>query len=281
MEPIIARKTWRTVEPLHGAVYFATERDELYGALGLRPESGYFVSRAAPMGAVPAEVVIATFFNFNPAFVRRAMDGVWETTTPQAAVEARFAVVDRMLRRLLGEDALRSTELRQAAELARRAAMRATERPEGRPLFAGHAALAWPDEKQPHLVLWHSQSLLREFRGDAHIAAMTAEGVTGCEALVLHAATGEVPAEVLRASRSWPRDDWAACVDGLHSRGWLDADGAFTEAGRAHRAWVEDRTDALSVYPYEALGDGSCAELRRLARPWSRAVVAGGGLSPT
>ncbi|MEN3271540.1 MAG: hypothetical protein V7636_301, partial [Actinomycetota bacterium] len=61
-------------------------------------------------------------------------------------------------------DAIESPELIEAAELARRAAEVACERPEGRPLFAGHASLPWPEE--PHLVLWHAQTLLREFRGD-------------------------------------------------------------------------------------------------------------------
>jgi hypothetical protein len=278
MEPVIARKTWRTVEPIHGAVYFAAERDEEYGALGLREESGYFASRAAPMGMVPAEVVIATFFNFNPAFVRRAMDGVWDVTAPDAVTTARLTVVDRMLRRMLGEDAVASAELRRAAELARRAAERACERPEGRPLFAGHAALDWPPADEPHLVLWHAQALLREFRGDAHIAALTVEGVSGVQALVLHAATGEISPTVLRSSRKWPRDEWTAAVDGLRQQGWVDDDGGLTAAGRAHRQWVEDRTDARSVFAYEAIGEDGCAELRQLTRPLSKITVAAGGL---
>jgi hypothetical protein len=278
MEPVIARKTWRTVEPIHGAVYFAAERDEEYGALGLREESGYFASRSAPMGAVPTEVVIATFFNFNPAFVRQAMDGVWDVTTTEAVTGARLTVVDRMLRRMLGAEAVASAELRRAADLARRAAERACERPEGRPLFAGHAALDWPSEHEPHLVLWHAQALLREFRGDAHIAALTVEGVSGVQALVLHAATGEISSTVLRSSRKWPRDEWAAAVDGLRQQGWVDDDGLLTAAGRTHRQWVEDRTDARSVFAYEAIGEDGCAELRRLTRPLSKITVEAGGL---
>lgn len=280
MEPVIARKTWRTLEPIHGMVYFATERDEVYAKLGLRQESGYFASRAAPMGAVPAEVVIATFFNFNPAFVRRAMDDVWTQTTPETAVEARLEVVDRSLRRLLGDEVAGSADVRRAAGLARRAAQRAAERPEGRPLFAGHASLAWPSDDDPHLVLWHAQALLREFRGDAHIAAMATEGVTGLEALLMHAATGEVPAAVLRASRNWSRAEWAAGVTTLQERGWLVGDETLSDAGRAHRDWVEARTDELSVFAYEAIGEDGCAELRQLTRPLSRTVVAGGGLTP-
>jgi hypothetical protein len=276
VDPIVARKTWRTAEPVHGIVYFAPERDEAYDALGLRREQSYFVSRAAAMGAVTPDVVVATFFNFHPDFVRAAMRDAWEITTPPAVLDARLAVVDGALTRLLGRDAVTSVEMRRAAELARSAAERACERPEGRPLFAGHATLPWPDDGSPHLVLWHAQTLLREFRGDAHIAAMTVEGITGCEALVIHGATGDVASGVLRSSRNWPRDEWDACVDGLRARGLVDGDGALTEAGRTHRQWVEDRTDAQSLFAYEAIGEDGCDELRRLTRPYSQAIVGGG-----
>ncbi|HVM10823.1 MAG TPA: hypothetical protein VM345_20345 [Acidimicrobiales bacterium] len=277
MEAVVARKTWRTVEPVHGIVYFAPERDEIYDRLGLRRDQSYFVARAAAMGTVPPEVVIATFFNFRPDFVRRAMVDAWEITSPSNVLAARLDVVDRVLQRLLG-DAARSEDVAEAASLARRAAERAAERPEGRPLFAGHASLPWPDESDPHLVLWHAQTLLREFRGDAHIAAMTAEGVGGCEALVIHAATGEVPASVLRSSRSWSRDEWDACVEALRSRGWLDGDGGLTADGRSHRERVEALTDERSTYAYEAIGDDGCDRLRTLARPLSKAIVASGEL---
>jgi hypothetical protein len=277
VDPIVARKTWRTAEPVHGVVYFARERLDAYERIGVSSDAGYFVTRAAAMGAVDASVVVAAFFNFNPAFVERCMAGAWAATTPSAAVAARLDAVDAMLRRLLGDDVVRSPEVHEAAELARRCAMAAAERPEGRPLFAGHAALAWPHE--PHLVLWHAQTLLRELRGDGHVAAMTVEGVRGCEALAIHAGTGDIAAEALRTSRQWSHDEWSAACDSLRSRGWLDGDGALTEAGRAHRQWVEDRTDALAVGAYEAIGEDGCERLRALVRPLSQAIVSSGELT--
>ena len=67
MDPIIARKTWRTAEPIHGMIYFVPEGPEQYAKLGIgEGQAGYFASRSAPMGAASAELVIATFFNFNP-----------------------------------------------------------------------------------------------------------------------------------------------------------------------------------------------------------------------
>jgi hypothetical protein len=277
MDPLIAHRTWRTVEPVHGLVYLAREQRDGYAALGLEGGSGYFASRSAPMGAVSAEVVVATFFNFHPPFVRDSMAGVWERTTPAAVLAARLTVIDGALRRVAG-DLLGTPEIAEAAELARIAAEAACVRPEGRPLFAGHAELPWPDE--PHLALWHAQSLLREFRGDGHVLLLAASGLTGCEALHLHAAMGDIPAAALQLTRMWPDDEWAAAREALQARGWLDADGAFTEAGRAHRDELERRTDELSAPAYEALGEDACARLRALARPLSKAIVASGELGP-
>ena len=275
MEPTIARKTWRTLEPIHGMVYFIPEAHTNYTALGLHGRSGYFASRAAPMGAVAAPVVIATFFNFNPTLVTSAMDGVWETTTPALVLDARLRAADTALRRAFG-DLLTDPTLPIVAQLAQRVAMRACSKLDGRPLFAGHASLDWPDAEAPHLVLWHAQSLLREFRGDGHIAALVTEGLSGIDALVLHHATGELPMAALQGSRAWPDAAWAAAVDDLATRGYVNADGSFTDIGRARRQWVEDRTDVLASDPYDAIGEDGCETLRTLGRPFSKAVVDGG-----
>jgi hypothetical protein len=281
--PVAARKAWRTLEPIHGMIYFAPEATERYAEVGVTSRRmGYFASRSAPFGPVPAETVIATFYNFNPTLVRRSIPAVWEITTPARLVDARLEAADMALRRVF-DGALARPELADAAGLARRAAEAATERPEGRPLFAAHAALPWPPAGEPHLVLWHAQTLLREFRGDAHVAALLLEGLSGIEALVTHAASGDVPADVLRVSRAWPEDAWGAAVEGLRARGVIAPghgdDLAFTDEGRALRQRIEDRTDALAAPAFAPLGDDGVARLRGLARPYSRAVVDGGLLT--
>jgi hypothetical protein len=276
MDPIIARKTWRTAEPIHGMIYFVPEAAERYAALGLGVrQAGYFASRAAPMGEASAELVIATFYNFNPDYVRAAIPAAWQAASPAQLIEARFDAADAALRRLLG-DAVGSDEMVAAAELARTAALSACDRLEGRPLFAAHVSLEWPDD--PHLVLWHAQTLLREFRGDGHISALTADDMSGVEALIMHGGTGAVGADVLQTTRNWSDDEWTAAVDRLIDRGLLDPDGTLSELGTERRQWVEDRTDTLALTPYEAIGEDGCDELRRLARPFSQAIVAGGGL---
>src|SRR4051812_3436761 len=273
IDPVIARKTWRTLEPIHGFVYFSPDAEPAYTAAGLKPgRMGYFASRSAPMGAVAADVVIATFFNFNHALVRSVIPEAWALASPADVLAARLSIADAGLRRMLG-DGIGSPELAEAADLARQAAETACERPEGRPLFAGHASLPWPSD--PHLVLWHAQTLLREYRGDAHIAALTLDGLTGLEALVCHAAAGDVPEETLRTSRSYSEDEWAAGIEGLRSRGIVTTGPlAFTDEGRRRRDRVEQVTDEQSVTPYAALGEEGCERLRSLARPFSKTISA-------
>lgn len=267
---LLARKTWRTLEPLHGMIYFVPEAAAAYGRIGIAGRSGYFASRAAPMGAVAADVVVSTFFNFNPELVHAAIPGAWEHASPDRLVAARLEAADGAFRRVLGDAVLASDEMRRAAALARNAADAACERLEGRPLAAGHADLSWPAD--PHLVLWHAQSILREFRGDGHVALLVVHGLSGIEALITHAAAGEVPAHVLQATRGWSREAWNQAVDAMCDRGWLERgeDLRFTEWGATQRESLEDATDALAAYPYGVLGDGDCAELRALVRPWSR-----------
>jgi hypothetical protein len=266
-----ARKTWRTAEPLHGMVYFAPEAAEAYARLGVTGRAGYFASRAAPMGAVSAEVVVSTFFNFNPELVHAAIPSAWEATTPAALVAARFDVADAAFRRVLGDAVVGSEEMNRASTLLRAAANEAAQRTEGRLLAAGHAEVAWPDA--PYVVLWHAQSVLREYRGDGHIAQLVTHGLSGLESLVTHAAAGDVPAPVLKATRAWSDDAWDESAESLRARGWLErGDGLrFTEWGAAQRQAIEDGTDRLAAAPYEVLGDELCTELRALVRPWSTA----------
>lgn len=273
-----ARRAWRALEAVHGMIYFTPDAPVEYAKAGVtKNRAGYFASRSAPMGEVPADVVIATFYNFDPSLVRHAMRDVWSITSVAAILDARLRAVDVSLSRAFGPELLASSTLADAAATAREAALVACEHPEGRPLFAGHAALPWPDA--PHLVLWHAQSLLREFRGDGHVAALTVEGLSGIEALVSHAGSGDVPAPVLRATRAWSEDAWAGAVAGMVERGLMQPDGSFTDAGTAQRRRIEDTTDRLSLAPYAAIGEDGCALLRTAGRQLTDAVMAAGLLT--
>jgi hypothetical protein len=268
MEPALARRMLRTLEPYHALVYLAPEAEPAYVEAGLEPgRMGYFASRSAPMGAVPAEITIATFYVFQPDLVRSVIPRAWTLASPGAVLEARQGVVDAVLRRLLGDDVVGGAEVREAAALAEEAAEACSAN--GRSLYGGHASLPWPD--QPHLRLWHALTLLREFRGDGHVASLVAADHSGCDAMVMHAATGEIN-QAFAASRAWSPEQWAASQDNLRRRGYLDAGGGLTEAGRGSRQWVEDRTDEIAMPPWRRLGEERCDRLRELVRPWSRTI---------
>jgi len=271
MSPILARKMWRTLEPYHGLIYFTPRAAEAYRALGVPDHAHYFASRAAAMGPVPAEVVIATFYNFEPGFVRAAIPSAWEVASPAALVEARLGAIATALRDALGDEALASDEMAWAAETARRPSEGCT--PAGRPLYAGHASLAWADD--PHLVLWQAITRLREFRGDGHVAALVLEGLDPCEALVTHGAAGDVPPRVLQWTRQWSDEDWQAARRRLTERGWLDGD-RLTPAGAEVRDRVEALTDESAMAPWTYLGEEDADRLRATVRPWSRAISESG-----
>lgn len=277
-----ARRTWMTLEPIHAIVYFSPLAEGIYAEAGLVGRQGYFASRVAPLGAATAEVVRSTFYNFSPDVVNEAIPAAWASCSPERALQARHEVVRTTLTKM-ASDHVRTEATRRAAALAKEAALVACRQLDGRPLFAAHAALPWPDDSEPEMVLWHAQTLLREFRGDGHIALLVTEGLSGIDAHITHIATGLMPVPMMRSTRAWSNEDFDDGVVRLMNRGLVtrSADDvlSLTQAGQEQRDRIEARTDALAEGPYLALGEDECAELRRSARPLSQALV-DAGLSP-
>ena len=273
LEAGVVARAHRAVEPLHGLIYFAPEQDEELIAVGIRPgRMCYFASRSAPMGACSAGTVSATFYNFNPDVVARLIPRAWTLADPETVLAARFRAADRAWRRLLDDDALASAELAELAGLMRRAATNLD--PAGRPLYAAHDGLEWPDD--PHLAVWHGASLLREHRGDGHIAALVAAGLSGIEAIVSHTGTGRgFTVQVAKLLRGWSDEQWDAAGAALTERG-LMADGGLSDAGIALRAHLESETDRLAEAPYQRLGAEGTARLIELGKQFSKAIVANG-----
>jgi hypothetical protein len=270
-EPGLVRQMWRLLEPVHAVLYYAPEVSARAAALGYDVRTrwpSYFAWRAAPLGAVGPELVAATFYSFSPAVVREHVPAAWDVAKPDDVLAARLEAVDAALRPLVGD-----RDLTEAAALARRL-VDATGTA-ARPLGAANADLPWPDE--PHLALWHAATVLREVRGDGHVAALLTAGLDPVESLVSFAAVGAAPAEVF-ASRGWSAGEWDAARQRLVERGWLHEDGTATEAGRAGRAEVERITDELAAPGYRALGP-AVGRLAQLVVPVTTAVV-GSGMLP-
>ncbi|BBY40257.1 hypothetical protein MMAN_43910 [Mycobacterium mantenii] len=266
---MLARRFFDRYEPVHAVTYFAPEARAALDALGYRGFwMGYFAARSAPLGMVPREMVTAVFYNFAPERVAKALPAAWEIAGPQAALQARQESAVAALRRYgLGSD----ENVRVAAELAGRAARQAPL--DARPLFAANLALPWPDD--PLSALWHATTLLREQRGDAHVAVLAAAGISGRESNVLHAAAGNVSRDYLARTRDYDETSWRQHEQRLAERGVLDDDGTLTAAGRELKDHIELTTDTLALSALDALSDDEVETLFRALTPITRAVIAG------
>ena len=202
-DPQAVQRAERAMAPLWATSIVAPEAAEALDALGLEGAERYFAARAAPLGAASPELVVATFFNFSPRAVGRAIPSAWDKASPAQVLDAQRAGMDRALGRAFAS--VDGAMVEEALGLLRTTAEAASARPEGRPLFAAYASLDWPDA--PHLALWHAHYLLREFRGDGHIAVLVSEGLTGIEAFVLNVALHPVM-DAIRQSRAWTDDEW-------------------------------------------------------------------------
>jgi hypothetical protein len=269
MNPM-ARRMFELVEPIGVIPYAADEPNETMFALGFTNYwDTYFAGRAAPLGLVPSEVVDALFYSFAPGEVARHIPKVWRTTTPEAAIAARQAGCVKALRRILG-DHVDSPGFDRATQLLTKAATSAPY--EGRPMYAALRATPIPNEVVARL--FHAASLLREHRGDGHIAALMSERVGGLEAHVLFALHLEIPAEKFGRIHHLPPDQLAAVIDGMRDRGLIGDDGWLSEQGRAVKQRVEALTDDLAAEPYESLQPGELDELMATLEPLTALLFA-------
>jgi len=252
----VARRLWSLFEPLHAVTYFTPPAASAFEAAGLTGFwRRYFAGRAAALGAVGPGPVTAAFFGFAPAMVTRAFPAVWGRITPPHALAARLAGARAALTELF--DGLPPETVAGAAD-ALEAAARRVDLP-GRVLAGAYADLVWPVD--PVGRLWHAATLLREHRGDGHVAALLTAGVDGTESLVWRVGVdGGRLREVSQPARGWTDEEWDAAAARLIDRGWLTAGGAATEAGRAAYDEVEALTDRLAAGPWET-GAERCAEL--------------------
>jgi hypothetical protein len=269
-EPGLARRFYDRFEPVHAVTYFAPEARAALDGLGYRGFwMGYFAARSAPLGIVPTEVVTAIFYNFAPERVAKALPTAWQIAGPDAALRARQESAVAALRRygITADESVRT-----ATKLAGKAARQAPF--DGRPLFAANLALPSPDD--PLAALWHATTLLREQRGDAHVAVLAAAGISGRESNVLHAAAGGVPRDYMARARDYDEAAWRHHEERLAERGVLNDDGSLTAAGRQLKDDIESNTDTLALSALDALSDDEVEALFQALTPIARAVIAGG-----
>ncbi len=256
---------WRSVETLNNFVYLVPEAAKHYSSVGLKGSwMGYFASRAAPMGAASAELVVATFHGFAPHLVHRALPDAWGFATPAEVHRARLELATGVLgRAVTGEqvaplaDAL--SAIVEELDLA------------GKPLAAAHASLELPADDLGRF--WLADAVLREFRGDCHVAVLLTHGLNGVDANVLNVAAGRTFPQQ-QSLRGWTDDEWAAGQRRLGERGWLDGDGAITRLGADVRNELEEATDRTCVGGMSPAAMAQATEITDGMRDVARALRA-------
>jgi hypothetical protein len=268
----LARRLYDRFEPVHAVTYFAPEARAALDNLGYRGFwMGYFAARSAPLGQVAPEVVTAVFYNFAPGRVAKALPAAWEIAGPPLALRAREdSAVAALTRYGLKDDENVRTAARLAGAAARQAHL------DGRPLFAANLALPWPTDSVA--ALWHATTLLREHRGDGHVAVLAAAGVSGRESTVLHCAATSVPADYMKRTRHYDDAEWRACEQSLIDRGLLGDNGSLTPAGREVKDNIETSTDTLALRAFDGLDDGEVEALSDALTPIARTVIANGDI---
>lgn len=264
------REAGEAVSAAHRFIYLVPESMEEAAGLGVTDRGrAYFALRSAAMGAVPWQVTFAAFYNFSPQAVR-TMAGVWDAAPPEQWQAARFRAAGRALRRV-GVD-LAPDRIAEARALLDPVVASADHA--GKVLAAANASVPLP--RDPLVALWQQLTVVREWRGDAHLAVLAAHRLGPCECLVLHTATGRLPVQIARATRRWDDAEWAAATERLVARGWLAPDGTPTDAGRAARERIETETDEHCAALWAPVGEAGARRLAALVAPIIEAFTAAG-----
>ncbi len=279
----VARQAYETLEPFHVVAYFNPELGNAQTDTGLDAHSFYVGARGAPLGEAAPGVVSATFYNFAPQMISTSWAAAREVGLDRVA-QRRMKMLDDVYRPILAEK-IHEAEL---ATLADWYGSTAAALPlAGRPLASAWAQTPIPDE--PHLALWRHISVLREWRGDNHIAALVLYDLPGIDAAVLHEAQLPDSTVVRRAlghrffliSRGWSEDDWQAAVDRLVDRGLAtrtDDGHLLTADGFALYQAIEKRTDNATGTAWTA---PEAPDILARTRPYVKAIIDAGILPGT
>lgn len=265
------RRLRDAIEPLATICFWSEPAYDEYAALGLDFLQGYVCSRGSVLGAAEPGVVAAAFGVFEPGLVRDVFAAGLEVCSVADVRAAKERGAVSALRACLGDD---TDDLDDVVSVLRRAAEAAD--PTGRALHAGLASLPWPTD--PVGALWHACTILREHRGDGHLAALVAAGIDGVQANQLTELWVGWDPLAYTASRAWSPERMDAAAHALEARGWV-ADGVLTDEGRRVRRDLEEATDRAALAVVGALGDDLDRALPTLER-WSQLVVEHGWFPP-
>lgn len=276
-----ARLAYETLEPFHILAYFNPGLKGAQEDTGLDPYAFYVGARGAPFGPCAASVVASAFYNFNPELIAKSWTAAIDAGLERVH-DRRNQMLDDSLRDILGD----SIDDASLDELASAYYDLAAGLPlGGRPLAAAWSTAPTPDTAR--LRLWHAIAVLREWRGDNHIAALALHGLNGFDAAVFHEAQLPDPTvrrrtlgkRIVLLTRGWSEQDWEDSVDRLADAGLaerVDDGHRLTASGAATYDDIEATTDAAG----ESIWTGT-EDLLTRTRPVVKAVIDAGILPGT
>lgn len=269
-----ARRLRDAFEPVAMHAVWSRGTYDALSSLGLNFLTGYVWGRASGMGEPAAAVVVSAFACFEPGLVTSLYEEARGKVSRADLVTARDESTSRSLARVLGDAGVADADVTRVVGVLRRAIDAADGT--GRPLFSGLASQPWP--AGPAGQLWRACDILREHRGDGHVAACVAAGVDAVAMNILTELYLGMPLFAYSASRAWPEDVLSATVERLRGDGLVDGD-ALSAQGRRLRDDIEAHTDAAQASVVAAIGDDLEEAVTQLDR-WSSACVAAGAFPP-
>jgi hypothetical protein len=269
----VRREFWQGIEVIHDVVYFGDDIRERFDAIGLKGWwMAYFAQRSAALGTPDPKTVTALFHGFAPQLVERALPDAWSLADRDEILATRLKLAVDRLTPVIDPAAIETDVMRLAKDLE--AIVDGLDFA-GRALAAAHANLPRPND--PIERLWLAATVLREYRGDSHVAILVAAGLDGAAANTLAVADGRAPARQQQA-RGWNDDAWMAAYEHLRRRAWCTEVGEITDAGKAARAQIEDATDRVSSACFDEEMQARAITTERALVELARAINSAGAV---
>jgi hypothetical protein len=269
----VRRQFWQGIEVIHDVVYFGDDIRERFDAIGLKGWwMAYFAQRSAALGTPDPKTVTALFHGFAPQLVERALPDAWSLADRDEILATRLKLAVDRLTPVIDPAAIETDVMRLAKDLE--AIVDGLDFA-GRALAAAHANLPRPND--PIERLWLAATVLREYRGDSHVAILVAAGLDGAAANTLAVADGRAPARQQQA-RGWNDDAWMAAYEHLRRRAWCTEVGEITDAGKAARAQIEDATDRVSSACFDEEMQARAITTERALVELARAINSAGAV---
>lgn len=265
-----ARRLRDACEPI--AIHPAWNRrtNEALAARGLNFLTAYVYGRAACMGDVSPTLVVSAFAAFEPSFVIATYEEARSLIKRDELLAIRDTSTIESLQSILGNADVTGT-----VRILRRG-LSAVDGI-GRALFSGLLSRPWPDS--PIGQLWRACDMVREHRGDSHIAAYITSGLGPVEMNILTELYVGMPLRSFVATRGWSQEIIDSTITQLQKKGLINEE-TLTSQGLQLREEIEKQTDLMEQPLVDAIGEDFNTLVMQLNQ-WSEMCIKAGAFPPS